>query len=220
MRAGLMQIGQVEGDVVEGLARRAALPGRLCQRSRASGLRPIDVERGELRGGRLGHCVASASRAGRQQRLVDGLSERCVSGSKVRMTSISSPKNSTRMGRSIAGGEDIHDAAAMADLADLLDLGLRLVAERHQPLQQHARLESLAGASSTSSARELVGRHDRLGERARRADDDQPALVAPPALPSAFMRDSTPLARRDQPLVRQRVTELLDVGAGSEGVFS
>ena len=43
-------------------------------------------------------------------------------------------------------GEDINDATAMRDVARLLDLGLEVVAQRHQPLQYATRIAAVAGA--------------------------------------------------------------------------
>ena len=63
--------------------------------------------------------------------------ERCVSGSNRRMDSISSPKNSTRTGRSISGRVDVQDAAAQRDLAGHLDDIHPGVADREQMLDQH-----------------------------------------------------------------------------------
>ena len=79
-----------------------------------------------------GISVSGSSRASSR---VDA--ERCVSGSKRRMDSISSPKKSMRTGRSISGRVDIEDAAAQGDLAGHLDDIDAGIADGEQVLDQH-----------------------------------------------------------------------------------
>ena len=73
------------------------------------------------------------------------------------------------------GREDVDDAAAMADVAGLLDLRHVLVAQAEQVLEQDARVELEAVAKLDDGFGELVGRHDRLREGAVGADDDHRA---------------------------------------------
>src|SRR6185437_10419693 len=54
------------------------------------------------------------------------------------------------------GRKEVHDAATMAHLADLFDLHHRLVADRHQMLQQQARRKLQAGPQVQQGSGKLI----------------------------------------------------------------
>ncbi len=166
----LMQIGQVVGDVGE----RLALAQRLqivLPAVAGGGIEAHRVERGEARGSLLPARGQRLARGG-QQRLGHGV-ERALCLWVEGADALDLVAEELDANRALhRGGEDIDDAATMRALAHLLGLGLEVVAEHHQALQQQARIEALAGGQRKHGGAKLVWWHDRLGERTRRADDD------------------------------------------------
>ena len=122
----------------------------------------------------------------RQQRdLADRLPTlRWSVGSNARSESISSPKNSIRIGQGGRGREHVHDAAAPRELAATRDLDHRRVAA----LEQLARAGRPARSGSPGRRvreplRQVVGRECRLEQCLDACDEDPRAC--PPARPRA-----------------------------------
>ena len=91
--------------------------------------------------------------------------------SKVRIDSISSSKNSRRSGVLDAGGIDVEDAAAGAELAEAVDDGHPLEAGVEEVGDQAVEGLDLAAGQAQGGPLEDRGR-DQGGEQGRRGGDD------------------------------------------------
>ena len=105
------------------------------------------------------------------------------------------------------GRPDVHDAAAPADLPDLLDHGVGAVAQPQPAQQRLAEVQRLAGPQRTGRQPQLARRQRPLHQRARRGDYHQ-RRIAPVAPRQRRQRAEARLARLARPgnaLVGQRV---------------
>ncbi len=104
--------------------------------------------------------------------LVISSREICVSGSKCRSDSSSSPKNSSRTGHGLVGGKNVQNATAQGDFAFLRNLRFRFVTLFFKKFNQVERRDFFTTFERAGAFLDLAGRKSFLQKRGDARHDE------------------------------------------------